>query len=67
MAIGLDELEEVVEVVMADVGVDQLLTLPIHEADVHGAGMQIDSAVELCGGLMEFHNDQLMWDRAVPD
>jgi hypothetical protein len=66
MAIGFDELEEVVEVVVAYVGVDKSLALGIHEADVHGACMQIDSAVEFGGGLIEFHNDHSMWDREVP-
>ena len=29
-----------------DVGVDELLAIPVHDADVHLAGMQINSAVE---------------------
>jgi len=43
--VRLDEFEEVSEVVVLDVGVDQLLALAIHEADVHLAGMEIDSAI----------------------
>ena len=47
VAIRRDELEEEVEVIVADVGVDELLAVPIHEADVHLAGVEINSAVEL--------------------
>src|SRR5436309_939776 len=54
--VGLDELEEVLEVVVLDVGVDQLFALPIHDADVHLARMQIDSAVELGRGGVILHN-----------
>ena len=50
-----DELEEELEVIVADVGVDELLTVPIHEADVHLAGMEVDSAVELGGRGVVFH------------
>jgi hypothetical protein len=35
VAIGFDELEEELEVVVFDVGVDQFLALPVHDADVH--------------------------------
>jgi len=44
------ELEEVVEVVVLDVGVDELFAVPVHEADVHLPGVEVDSAVELSGG-----------------
>jgi hypothetical protein len=44
VAVGRDEFEEEVEVVVADVGVDQFLPLAIHEADVHLAGMEIEGA-----------------------
>ena len=56
MLVRLDELEEEPEVVVLDVGVDPFLALPIHDADVHLAGMQIDSAVELGGGGVILHN-----------
>ena len=56
LLVGLDELEEVSEVVVLDVGVDQLLALAIHEADVHLARMQVDSAVELRRGGVILHN-----------
>ena len=59
--VGLDELEEVSEVVVLDVGVDQLFALAIHEADVHLAGMQIDSAVEFGGGGIIFHSCIQCW------
>jgi hypothetical protein len=56
MLVGLDELEEELEVVVPDVGVDQLLALAIHEADAHLLGVQVESAVELGGGSVAFHN-----------
>jgi len=56
VTIRLDQFEEVSEVVVADVGMDQLFTLPIHQADVHLMSMEIDSAVELCGGGVILHN-----------
>ena len=43
VAIGSDEFEEVVEVVMADIGVEEFFALSIHEAYVHLAGVQVDS------------------------
>ena len=56
VAIRLDQLEEVVEVVVFDVGVDECFALPIHDADVHLTGVKIDSAVELGGGGVVFHS-----------
>jgi len=53
--VGLDELQEEVEVVVADVGVDPLLALAVHDADVHLTRMEIDSAVELRGGSIILH------------
>jgi len=38
--VGLDELEKKGEVVVFDIGVDELLALAIHDADVHLAGVQ---------------------------
>jgi hypothetical protein len=55
MFIGLDELEEEVEVVVFDVGMDQFFALAVHDADVHLASMQVDSAVELRGGSIILH------------
>ena len=55
VAIGGDELEEVLEVVVLDVGVDELLALAIHDADVHLPGVEIDSAVEFGGGGVILH------------
>ena len=55
VAIRLDEFEEELEVVVFDVGVDQLLALPIHDADVHLACMEVYSAIELCGGGVILH------------
>ena len=55
VAIRLDELEEELEVVVSDVGVDEFFALGIHEADVHLVRMQVDSAVELGGGGVVFH------------
>jgi hypothetical protein len=56
VAIGLHELEEELEVVVPDIGVDELLAVAIHEADVHLVGVQVDSAVELGGGGVILHN-----------
>ena len=53
---GLDEFEEVSEVVVLDIGVDQLPALPIHDADVHLACVQIDSAVVFGRGCIIFHS-----------
>ena len=55
VAIGSDEFEEEVEVVVFDVGVDEFFAVPIHDADVHLAGMEINSAVELGGRGVVFH------------
>jgi hypothetical protein len=55
VAIGSDEFEEEVEVVVEDIGVDQFLSLAIHDADVHLAGVEVDSAIELGGGGVVFH------------
>ena len=53
--VGLDQLKEVSEVVVFDIGVDELLALLIHEADAHLAGVQIDSAIVFLGGGVIFH------------
>jgi len=53
--VRFDQLQEEVEVVVKDVGVDQFLALPVHDADVHLARVQIDSAVVFSGGGVVFH------------
>ena len=53
--IGGDELEEEGEVVVFDVGVDPFFAVPVHEADIHLAGMEINSAVEPGGRGVVFH------------
>ena len=55
VAIGGDEFEEEVEVVVTDVGMDEDFAGPVHEADVHLAGMKINSAVEFGGRSIIFH------------
>lgn len=55
VAVGGEEFEEEVEVVIANVGVDEDFAGPVHEADVHLAGMEINSAVEFGGGSIIFH------------
>jgi hypothetical protein len=55
MLVRLDEPEEEVEVIVFDVGVDQLFALAIHDADIHLARVEVDSAVELRGGGVVFH------------
>ena len=51
----MDELEEEGEVVVQDVGVDQLLALAVHDADVPLAGMEVDSTVVIGGGGVILH------------
>jgi hypothetical protein len=55
VAIRLNPLEEELEVVVFDVAVDELSSLVIHHADVHLPGVEIDSAIELCGGGIILH------------
>jgi len=55
VAIRLDELEEVSKVIVPDVGVNQFVAVPIHDADVHLAGMEVDSAVEFGGRGVVLH------------
>ena len=55
VAIGGDEFEEIGEVIVSDVGVDQDFAGAVHDADVHLAGMEINSAVEFSGGGVVFH------------
>ena len=55
VAIRRDEFEEELEVVVADVGVDEFFAVPVHDADVHLPGMEVDSAVELGGRGVVFH------------
>ena len=51
VTIGRNELEEVFEIVVADVRMDELFAVPVHHADTSDlAGMEVDSAVELGGG-----------------
>ena len=61
VAVRRDELEEVGEVIVPDVGVDELAAVPVHDADVHLAGMEINSAVELGGGGVVFHGCSTSW------
>ena len=53
---GRDELEKVLEVIVADVGVEELFARAIHQADVHLVRVQVDSAIELGGGGVVFHS-----------
>ena len=66
VAIGRNPFEEERKVVVFDVGVDELLAVPVHDADIHLAGMEIDSAVELCGGGVILHGDHSLWGRKTP-
>src|SRR5437879_2897700 len=54
-------LREEPEVVVLDVGVDPFLALPIHDADVHLAVMEIDSAIEFGGGGVILHTLLVTW------
>jgi hypothetical protein len=53
--VGLDALEEELEVIVFDVGVNRPFSLLVHDADVHLPGMEIDSAVELSGRGVILH------------
>ena len=64
--IGRDQLEEIFEIIVLDVGVDEFFALPVHYADIHLAGVKVDSAVELCGGGVILHNDHSLWGRETP-
>ena len=64
--VGRDGFEEVIEVVVFDGGVDEFLAVPVHEADVHLPGVEVDSAVELSGGGVILHNNQSLWGREPP-
>ena len=55
VAVRGDELEEELEVVVADVGVDEDFAGAVHDADIHLARMEIDSAVEFGGRSIVFH------------
>ena len=55
VAVGFDPLEEIGEVVAQDVAVDQLLALPVHDADVHLPRVQIDSAIVFGRGRVILH------------
>jgi hypothetical protein len=66
VAIGRNEFEKVGEVIVADVGVDEFFAGAVHDADVHLAGMEINSAVELCGGGVILHSDHSWWGRKTP-
>jgi len=55
VSVGFDAFEEVGEVIALDVGVEEFVPGPIHDADVHLAAVQIDSAVELGGGCVILH------------
>jgi hypothetical protein len=61
MAIRLDEFEEVIEVVVTDVGMEEFFALAVHEADVHLMGVQVDSAVEFRCRSVVFHNCSISW------
>ena len=54
-------LREEPEVVVLDVGVDPFLALPIHDADVHLAVMEIDSAIEFGAGGVIVHTLLVTW------
>jgi hypothetical protein len=55
MAIRGDQLQEEVEVIVSDIGMDEDFSRTVHEADIHLAGMEIDSAVEFSGRGVILH------------
>ena len=66
VAIGGDKFEEIGEVVVANVGVDQFFAGAVQDADIHLAGVQINSAVEFSGGRVILHSDHSVWGRETP-
>ena len=52
VAVRLDQFQEVLEVVVADVAVYQDVSFTVHDADVHTSSMQVDATVEFGLGLM---------------
>jgi hypothetical protein len=66
VAIRGDEFEKVGEVVVANVGVDQFFAGAVHDADIHLAGMEINSAVEFSGGGVILHSNHSLWGRETP-
>jgi len=66
VAIGRDEFEEIGEVIVFDVGVDELFAVAVQDADVHLACVQINSAVEFSGGGVILHGDHSLWGRETP-
>ena len=55
VAVGRGELEEIGEVIVADVGVDEFFAGAVQDADIHLPGMEINSAVEFGGGCVILH------------
>jgi hypothetical protein len=66
VAIGRNELEEIFEVIVPDVRVDEFFAGAVHDADVHLAGMEINSAVEFSGGGVILHSDHSLRGRETP-
>ena len=66
VAIGRDEFEEISEVIVFNVGVDELFAVAVQHADIHLAGVQINSAVELGGGGVILHSDHSLRGRKTP-
>jgi len=55
VAIRGDQFEKEIEVIVLYIGVDEYFAVAIHDTDIHLAGMEIDSAVELGGRGVVFH------------
>src|SRR5262245_15108549 len=64
--VGRDEVEEIVEVVVQDIGVNQFLALTVHEADVHLASVQVDSAIVFGLGGVILHTCNTWWCPKAP-
>jgi hypothetical protein len=65
VAEGSNFFEEESEVIVVDVLVEAEVALAIDDADVHGAGVEVDSAVEGGGGLMVSHRVMVSLRREV--
>ena len=66
VAVRGDEFKKVGEVVVANVGVEEFFAGAVHDADVHLAGMEINSAVEFSGGDVILHSDHSLRGRETP-
>ncbi len=61
MAVGRYPLQKILKVISLDIGMNQLLSLPVHHTCVHLARMQIDSAIEFSRRCVILHLASPQW------